>query len=91
MTVYIGEIETFPHVKPDKAQVVKIGEECMEVYSAWEDWESTHDYELLPFLVDEIADVIQACANLAVACGVDDMRPAMAECEQRNRERGRYE
>lgn len=91
MTVYLGEIETFPNVKADKAQVVKIGEECMEVYSAWEDWESAHDYELLPHLVDECADTIQAICNLLAALGVDDMRPAMAECEQRNRERGRYE
>ena len=85
----IGEVRTFPGVKADKAQVLKIGEECMEVFSAWEDWQSTLDEELLPHLVDEIADVIQACSNLAVAVGVDDMRPAMAECEQRNRERGR--
>lgn len=91
MTVYIGKIATFPHVKPDKAQVVKIGEECMEVFSAWENWQNTHDYELLPHLVDEIADVIQATANLLAALGVDDMREAMKACEARNRERGRYE
>lgn len=40
-------------------------------------------------LVNEIADTIQACANLATALGVDDMREAMRECEGRNRERGR--
>lgn len=89
MTVKIGEVATFPHPKPDKAQVLKIGEECMEVFSAWEDWQSTLDPELLPFLVDEIADTIQACANLAAALGVDDMREAMRACEARNRERGR--
>ena len=85
----IGDVRTFPGVKADKAQVLKIAEECMEVFSAWEDWQSTLDPELLPPLVDEIADVIQTCSNLAAAVGVDDMRPAMAECEQRNRERGR--
>ena len=85
----IGDVRTFPGVKADKEQVVKIGEECMEVFSAWEAWQSTLDEELLPHLVDEIADVIQACSNLAAALGVDDMRPAMAECEDRNRERGR--
>jgi len=85
----IGDVRTFPGVKADKAQVLKIGEECMEVFSAWEDWQSTLDPELLPPLVDEIADVIQACSNLAAALGVDDMRVVMAECEQRNRERGR--
>lgn len=89
MPVEIGTVTTFPHPKADKAQVVKIGEECMEVFSAWEDWQSTLDEELLPFLVDEIADTIQACANLAAAIGVDDMSGAMAACEARNRERGR--
>ncbi len=85
----IGDVRTFPVVKADKAQVVKIGEECMEVFSAWEDWQSTLDPELLPPLVDEIADTIQACANLAAALGVDDMREAMRACEERNRQRGR--
>ena len=89
MTVKIGEVTTFANPKPDKAQVLKIGEECMEVFSAWEDWEHTHDYELLPHLVDECADLITATCNLLAALGVDDMRDAMAECEKRNRERGR--
>jgi len=89
MPLNIGEVTTFANAKADKEQVLKIGEECMEVFSAWEDWQSTLDPELLPHLVDEIADTIQACANLATALGVDDMRGAMAECEERNRERGR--
>ena len=89
MPVNIGEVTTFPHPKADKEQVLKIAEEEHEVFSAWEDWQSTLDPELLPHLVDEIADTIQACANLAAALGVDDMRDAMAACEQRNRERGR--
>ena len=89
MPVIIGEVTTFANVQPDKAQALKIGEECMEVFSAWEDWESTHDWELLPHLVDECADVIQATANLLAALGVDDMRDAMQACEARNRERGR--
>ena len=89
MSVRIGDVITFANVQADKSQVVKIGEETMEVYSAWEDWESTHDYELLPHLVDECADCITAICNLLAALGVDDMRGAMAECEERNRERGR--
>ena len=89
MSLIIGEVTTFPHPKADKEQVLKIAEEEHEVFSAWEDWQSTLDPELLPHLVDEIADTIQACANLAAALGVDDMRDAMAKCEARNRERGR--
>ena len=89
MPVKLGTVNTFPNVKADKEQVLKIAEEEHEVFSAWEDWQSTLDPELLPHLVDEIADTIQACANLAAALGVDDMREAMKACEQRNRERGR--
>lgn len=39
----------------------------------------------------EIADTIQACANLAAALGVTDLTPHLARCEERNRKRGRYE
>ena len=41
-------------------------------------------------LMDEVADCIQACANLAAMVGVNDMTPYMERCEQMNRERGRY-
>lgn len=89
MPVTIGTVATFTHPKADKAQVVKIGEECMEVYSAWERWTIMETHGAKEHLVDEIADTIQACANLAAALGVDDMRGAMKACEERNRERGR--
>ena len=41
-------------------------------------------------LADEIADVIQAACNLAARYDLD-LEAAMERCEQRNRERGRYE
>ena len=41
-------------------------------------------------LIDECADVVQAVANLCAALGVDSLVQAMGDCEQRNRERGRY-
>ena len=41
-------------------------------------------------VMDEIADTIQACCNLAAALGVEDMTPYLARCEERNRKRGRY-
>lgn len=41
-------------------------------------------------LADELADVVQAACNLADRYGID-LRAAMARCEERNRERGRYE
>lgn len=100
MSVRIGTVITFPDVKPDKAQVVKIGEECMEVYSAWELYtgitltegeqsESPIRMAARAHLVDECADCITAICNLLAALGVDDMRGAMRACEERNRERGR--
>lgn len=42
-------------------------------------------------LMDEIADTIQACCNLAASLGVTDLTPYLARCEERNRRRGRYE
>ena len=101
MSVQIGEVATFPGVRADKAQVVKIAEEYGEIYSAWErlqQSERAHKYAHTPYeeikyakrlLVDECADCITAICNLLAALGVDDMSGAMAECEQRNRERGR--
>lgn len=41
-------------------------------------------------ILDEIADTITACCNLASALGVDDLTPYLAQCEERNRKRGRY-
>lgn len=40
---------------------------------------------------DELADTITACCNLAAALGVTDLTPYLARCEERNRERGRYD
>ena len=42
-------------------------------------------------VMDEIADTITACCNLAASLGVEDMTPYLARCEERNRERGRYD
>ena len=45
----------------------------------------------MAYLMDEIADAIQACCNLAAALGVTDLTPYLARCEERNRKRGRYD
>jgi len=89
MSVRIGTVITFPDVKPDKAQVMKIAEECMEVFAEWQILPRGLEAENCSYLVAECADLITAICNLLAALGVDDMRGAMAECEQRNRERGR--
>lgn len=41
-------------------------------------------------LADEIADCIQACCNLANRYGID-LQVSVERCEERNRERGRYD
>ena len=100
MSVNIGMVNTFPNVKPDKAQVMKIAEETLEVFSAWEVWvrhPATYT-DMSSFmrekycrnrLLDECADVIQATSNLIAALGVEDFTPYMQACKERNLERGR--
>lgn len=88
--IKLGSVHAFPRVAPDKAQALKVVEESAEVFSAWEGWQTVEDEGVREMLLDEIADTIQACCNLAAALGVDDMTPYLARCEERNRERGRY-
>lgn len=78
---YIISITTF-RMGTDKEAALKPLEEAAEVYGAWQDYETT--------LADEIADTIQACCNLAKRYGID-LQAAMRRCQERNRERGRYE
>lgn len=89
-SVNIGEVATFPAVKPDKAQALKVLEEAAEVFGAWQVFD---DYEPPSFfaeaVLDECADVIQATCNLVAAFGVADLAPYMEECRMRNEERGR--
>ena len=42
-------------------------------------------------MLDELADVLQTLANLAAACDITDkeLEPAMNDCRERNRRRGR--
>jgi hypothetical protein len=104
--IKLGAVRAFTRVAPDKAQALKPLEEAAEVFGAWQVWDSFDVDSLRELytpeqlrlfgianrrdLLDEIADTIQACANLAAAIGVDDMTPYLARCEERNRERGRY-
>lgn len=93
--IKLGAVRAFPRVAPDKAHALKPLEEAAEVFGAWQvvhnDAEAGFDtkYEKAD-LVDEIADTIQACCNLAAALGVEDLTPYFARCEERNRKRGRY-
>lgn len=94
--VHVGDVKPFPNVKPDKAQALKVLEEAAEVFAAWQEWEKYKDYPSEHIyeesdLMDEIADVIQACVNLISAYGITDFEVAMTNCEERNRARGRYD
>lgn len=99
----LGEIKTFPNVKPNKNQVMKVLEEAAEVFSAWEKWRSVssrvgysqaRSYGMCPEfrnLANECADVIMATSNLLASLDVENFEYIMEECMNRNRERGRYE
>ena len=94
--VKLGHVRAFPGVQPTKAQALKPLEEASEVREAWSlldgmlsiGLDGEHEREML---LDEIADTITACCNLASALGVTDLTPYLAACEERNRKRGRYE
>ncbi len=102
MVVKLGDVRTFPDANPDKEQALKPLEEAAEVFGAWQkcslisliafDSELWKTIPAVRFqrhkLLDECADVIQATCNLVAAIGVEDFRPYMEACEERNRERG---
>ena len=99
--VKLGAIRAFPGAVPDKAQALKVLEEAAEVVEAFKRADPGDvlpvarqfpdcNKRILP-LVDEIADTIQACCNLAAAVGVTDLTPYLDACEERNRKRGRYD
>lgn len=105
--IKLGSVRAFPNVAPDKPQALKTLEEAAEVFGAWQVWDSFNVDALRELytpgqirlfgianrrdLLNEIADTIQACCNLAAALGVEDLTPYLARCEERNRERGRYD
>lgn len=89
--VNIGEVATFPGVKPGKAQALKVLEEAAEVFGAWQAFNADQDgnTSAIFLLLDECADVIQAVSNLVAALNVVNFAPYMDDCRERNEERGR--
>ena len=102
--VTIPPVRPFAGVATDKAHALKPLEEAAEIYGAWQacanDCESPVCREChnasrglcgtYTSLVDECCDTILATCNLLSALGVTDLTDAMAACEKRNEERGRY-
>lgn len=103
--IKLGSVGAFPDVQPTKPQTLKVLEEASETVEACKKWFLADGFqkrnaEQVPAdwadaefndLMDEIADTIQASCNLAAALGVTDLTPYLARCEERNRERGRYD
>ena len=76
-----------------KAQAVKVLEESAEVFGAWQQVENEFLLKTCGFIVkerfeDEIADCLQALANLADMYDID-LEAAMRRCDGRNEARGR--
>lgn len=93
--VKLTNVRTFPSVEPTKEQALKVLEEAAEIFGAWQGlpdggWAAFALHGQME-LMDEIADCIQACCNLAAALGVTDLTPYLARCEERNRRRRRYD
>lgn len=91
-SVKIGKVVTFPGVRADKAQALKVLEEAAEVFGAWQaldagECSSSKRVDVL----NECADVIQAVANLIYAMGERDFAPYMNACRERNEKRGRFD
>ena len=93
-----GDVAPFADTKNDKWQALKPLEEAAEVFGAWQRLRSECNddcnectYRCInhALFIDECADVIQAITNLLDATGVSYMGHAMADCKQRNEERGR--
>lgn len=80
-----------------KEKALKPIEEAAEVFGAYQDYvdacdnDETHAGYAASAMLDEIADCIQACANLAAMVGCSDLTPYMERCRYRNEERGRYD
>ena len=89
----------------EKEASLKPLEEAAEVYASWQEFYTVQQaiitakkasslqdelHDKRDALTDEIADCIQACVNLADRYNLD-LQAAMERCEERNRERGRYE
>lgn len=83
-TINVGDVAVFDHVEPSKEQALKPLEEAAEVFGAWQEWEETKSAGDAVRVIDEIADTIQACVNLASAMGAGNLSCAMESCKDRN-------
>ncbi len=79
--IKLGNVKPFPNAAPTKAQALKVLEEAAEVVEAFKQRDprdETHIGCATANVLDEIADTIQACCNLAAALGVTDLTPYLS-------------
>lgn len=88
-------VKTFPNVQPTKEQALKPLEESAEVFAAWQEFskeKTSRRFLLKQKLLQECADVITATCNLIDSLGYgDEIDTYIAEVEEKNRRRGRYD
>lgn len=86
MAAYSICTHTFDIGDEPKAKALKPLEEAAEVFGAWQ---NRCDEDV----ADELADYIQACANMMAWMGLtqQDVDDAMLRCLKRNRDRGRID
>lgn len=98
---FLLEVKPFV-IGTDKEGAVKMFEEAAEAFSAWEDVRDCGSLtpckscdhflscDFIASLASELADVVQAACNMAKRYGID-LEEEIPKCEERNREKGRYE
>ena len=94
LSVNIGTVRAFnaagATLGGSKQLALKPIEETAETLEAWKLYRARPTDTTRGALIDEIADGIQALANLACSIGAgQEMAEAMLRCEQRNRQRDR--
>lgn len=92
MSVTFGTVRTFKRPMDARDEAKHLVQEAAEVFSAYEDWESTRDPELVPHFMEEAADLAQNLANL-VDCVTGntygtDMTGYMQRIYRKNESRG---
>lgn len=98
MKVSVGDVAVWNTGCTLRGQARKVIEEALEVLDAQAAYDDAVEEESRSdrcadgewkHLIDECADVITATCNLVSMLYVHDFRKFMAECEERQRERGR--
>lgn len=92
---YLLNMRVFNNVNDDKHQVLEPLEEAVEVFGAWQEFDSMPNVPawrgMRDDLIDECMDTVQAVANLLAAVGATqgEVDTAIKRMDERNGDRGR--